>query len=64
LEESETGSGSTLGMGQAQGPRQIKSLMAAAEDERKSALRTPRALPILTNTQARRSRHTMQSDRC
>jgi hypothetical protein len=48
LEESETGSGSTLGMGQAQGPRQVKSLMAAAEDERKSALFTLTALPILT----------------
>lgn len=36
LDESEAGSGSTLGMGQAQGPRQVKSLMAAAEDERKS----------------------------
>jgi hypothetical protein len=35
LDESETGPGSTLGMGQAQGPRQVKSLMAAAEDERK-----------------------------
>jgi hypothetical protein len=46
LDESETGSGSTLGMGQAQGPRQVKSLMAAAEDERKSALCTLRALPI------------------
>ena len=38
IEESEGGSGSTLGMGQAQGPRQIKSLMAAAEDERKLSL--------------------------
>ena len=46
LDESETGAGSTLGMGQAQGPRQVKSLMAAAEDERKSALCTLRALPI------------------
>src|SRR5277367_5750318 len=46
LEESETGSGSTLGMGQAQGPRQVKSLMAAAEDERKSALCALIALPI------------------
>jgi hypothetical protein len=35
LDESETGPGSTLGMGQAHGPRQVKSLMAAAEDERK-----------------------------
>ena len=60
LEESETGSGSTLGMGQAQGPRQVKSLMAAAEDERKSAPCTLKALPILTNTQARRFRRTMQ----
>jgi len=59
LEESETGPSSTLGMGQAQGPRQVKSLMAAAEDERKSALCTLRALPILTNTQARRFRRTM-----
>ena len=35
-DEKEGASGSTLGMGQAKGPRQIKSLMAAAEDERKS----------------------------
>jgi hypothetical protein len=40
IDESEGGSSSTLGMGQAQGPRQIKSLMAAAEDERKSCLVT------------------------
>jgi hypothetical protein len=38
IDEREGGSGSTLAMGQAQGPRQIKSLMAAAEDERKSSL--------------------------
>jgi hypothetical protein len=35
IDESEGGSGSTLGMGQAQGPREIKSLMAAAEEERR-----------------------------
>ena len=44
-EETEGASGSTLGMGQVQGPRQIKSLMAAAEDERKLSLVIVRSSP-------------------
>jgi hypothetical protein len=45
IDESEGRSGSTIGMGQAQGQRQVRSLMAAAEEERKSNLVPCEQLP-------------------
>jgi hypothetical protein len=62
IDEREGGSSSTLGMGKVQGPRQIKRLMAAAEDERKSWLVALGSFLALMTTQARRSRRTMRSN--
>jgi hypothetical protein len=62
IDEREGGSSSTLGMGKVQGPRQIKSLMAAAEDERKSWLVALGSFLALMTTQARRSWRTMRSN--
>jgi len=62
IDEREGGSSSTLGMGNVQGPRQIKSLMAAAEDERKSWLVALGSFLALMTTQARRSRRIMRSN--
>ncbi len=62
-DDSEGGSESTpLGMGQAHGPREAKTLMAAAEEERKSTPWTALKVEILISSQARRYHHTTPSN--